>query len=162
MACTRNVYPNCIVKAQLQYSTFAARFSGLYIHFESYALVISMVNFSRSQGHSISYKQIYTSALLGYLAVIAWSHFWWDFVAYCTRPVSVHLAMVCVGCSFDSFSVFLHSLKQQQKSHENYVFLYPFSSLAISTQNDERKFYTGKLCGLTGMGKSTMEWATLV
>ena len=37
-----------------------------------------------------------------------------DFLAYCTRPVSVHLAMVCVGCSFDSFSIFLLTLKQQQ------------------------------------------------
>ena len=42
------------------------------------------------------------------------SHFRWDFLAYCTRPVSVHLAMACVGCSFDSFSVFLLSLKPQQ------------------------------------------------
>ena len=37
-----------------------------------------------------------------------------DFLAYCTRPVSVHLAMVCAGCSFNSFSVFLLGLKQQQ------------------------------------------------
>ena len=42
------------------------------------------------------------------------SHFWQDFLAYCPRPVSVHLVMVCVGCSFNSFSVFLLSLKQQQ------------------------------------------------
>ena len=42
------------------------------------------------------------------------SHFQQDFLVYCTRPVSVHLAMVCVGCSFNSFSVFLLSLKQQQ------------------------------------------------
>ena len=38
----------------------------------------------------------------------------WDFLAYCTRPVRVHLAMACVSCSFDSFLVFLLSLKQQQ------------------------------------------------
>ena len=42
------------------------------------------------------------------------SHFQQEFLAYCTRPVSVHLAMACVGCSFDSFSVFLLSLKHQQ------------------------------------------------
>ena len=42
------------------------------------------------------------------------SHFQQDFSAYCTKPVSVHLAMPCIGCSFDSFSVFLLSLKQQQ------------------------------------------------
>ena len=42
------------------------------------------------------------------------SHFWWDFLACCTRPVSVHLAMACVGCSFNSFWIFLLSLKQQQ------------------------------------------------
>ena len=41
------------------------------------------------------------------------SYFLQDFLAYCTRPVSVHLAMACVGCSFDSFSIFLLSLKQQ-------------------------------------------------
>ena len=40
------------------------------------------------------------------------SHFWW--LAYCTRPASVHLVMAFIGCSFDSFSVFLLSLKQQQ------------------------------------------------
>ena len=40
-------------------------------------------------------------------------HFQQDFLAYCTRPVSVHLAMASVGCSFNSFSVFLFSLKQQ-------------------------------------------------
>ena len=53
------------------------------------------------------------------------SHFQSDFLAYCTRaskcafsdgtrPVSVHLAMACVSCLFNSFSVFLFSLKQQQ------------------------------------------------
>ena len=42
------------------------------------------------------------------------SHFQQYFLAYCTRPVSVHLAMACVSCSFDSFSIFLLSLKQQQ------------------------------------------------
>jgi len=42
------------------------------------------------------------------------SHFRQDFLASCTRPVSVHRAMACVGCSSDSFSLFLLSLKQQQ------------------------------------------------
>ena len=44
------------------------------------------------------------------------SHFQFqqDFLAYCTRPVSVHLVMACVSCLFDSFSIFLLSLKQQQ------------------------------------------------
>ena len=42
------------------------------------------------------------------------SHFWWDFLAYCTRPISVHLVMACVGCSFDSFWISLLSLKRQQ------------------------------------------------
>ena len=41
------------------------------------------------------------------------SHFWWDFLAYCTRTASVNLMMAFIGCSFDSFSVFLLSLKQQ-------------------------------------------------
>ena len=42
------------------------------------------------------------------------SHFRQDFLAYGTRPVSVHLVMAFIGCSFDSFSIFLLSLKQQQ------------------------------------------------
>ena len=42
------------------------------------------------------------------------SHFWWYFLAYCIRPVSVHLAMACVCCLFTSFSIFLLSVKQQQ------------------------------------------------
>ena len=42
------------------------------------------------------------------------SHSWQDFLAYCTRPANVHLAMVCVSCSFNSFSIFWLSLKQQQ------------------------------------------------
>ena len=40
-------------------------------------------------------------------------HFQQDFLVYCTRPVSVHLVMACVSCSFNSFSIFLLSLKQQ-------------------------------------------------
>ena len=43
------------------------------------------------------------------------SHFWWDFLPYCTRPANVHLVMAFTGCSFNSFSIFLLSLKQQQK-----------------------------------------------
>ena len=79
------------------------------------------------------------------------SHFQQDFLAYCTRPVSVHLAMVCVGCSLDSFSIFF-ALFYTTKSHKNCVFLYPFFNVAISPQNNEKNvFYTGKLYGLTGM-----------
>ena len=38
------------------------------------------------------------------------------------------------------------------KSHENYVFLYPFSSKAISPEHNEQTvFYTSKLYGLAGM-----------
>ena len=79
------------------------------------------------------------------------SHIRRDFLAICTMPVSVLLAMECVGCSFDWFSIFLLSLKQQQNLIK-IVFLYPFSSLAISPQNNEFfKFYTSKLYGFTGM-----------
>ena len=80
------------------------------------------------------------------------SHFLRDFSAYCTQPVSVHLVMAFTGCSFNSFSIFFAQFKTTTKSHENYVFLYPFSSMAISPQNNEKHvFYTGKLYGLTGM-----------
>ena len=50
------------------------------------------------------------------------------------------------------FFSLLAQFKTTTKSHENYVFLYSFSSMAISPQNNEKKlFYTGKQCGLTGM-----------
>ena len=59
------------------------------------------------------------------------SHFQQDFLAYCTWPVSVHLAMTCVIQQF--FNLFAQ-FKTTTKSHENYVFLYPFSNMAISPQ----------------------------
>ena len=49
------------------------------------------------------------------------------------------------------FSLFAQ-FKTITKSHENYVFLYPFYIMAISPQiNEKSVFYTGKLYGLTGM-----------
>ena len=49
------------------------------------------------------------------------------------------------------FSLFAQ-FKTTTKSHGNYVFLYSFSRMAISPQNNEETvFYTGKLYGLTGM-----------
>ena len=79
------------------------------------------------------------------------SHFQQDFLAYCTRPVSVHLVRACVGCSFDSFFNLFAQFKTTTKSHENYVFLYPFSHMTMSPQDNEKDvFYAGKLYGLTG------------
>ena len=47
------------------------------------------------------------------------------------------------------FSLF--ALFKTTKSHENFNFLYPFPSMAISPpNNDFYLFYTGKLYGLTG------------
>ena len=64
----------------------------------------------------------------------------------------MNLVMAFISCSFDSFSVFFSLFKTKTKFHENYVFRYPFSSMAISPQNsDNKKNYTGKLYGLTGM-----------
>ena len=77
------------------------------------------------------------------------SHFWQDFLAYHTRPVSVYLAMACVSCLFDSFSIFLLSLKQQQNMKIMFscihflVWPYPPNFLFY--------FFTCKLYGLTGM-----------
>ena len=49
------------------------------------------------------------------------------------------------------FSLFAQ-FKTTTISHENYVFLYPFSNMAISPQiNEFFLFYIGKLYGLTGM-----------
>ena len=50
------------------------------------------------------------------------------------------------------FQLFVQ-FKTTTKSHVSYAFLYPFSSVAISPQNNDfLKFYTSKLYGLTGMG----------
>ena len=77
------------------------------------------------------------------------SHFWWDFLAYCTRPI-------CGMCWLlvRQFVILFAQLKTTAKSHENDVFPYPFSNMAISPQNNEKKrvFYTGKLYGLTWQG----------
>ena len=51
------------------------------------------------------------------------SRFQQSFLAYCTRPVSVHLVMASVGCSFNSFSVFFLGLKQQQFHSQCTVFV---------------------------------------
>ena len=44
------------------------------------------------------------------------SHFRQDFLANYTRPVSVHVAVVCVGCLFNNFSVFLLCFTQHKTS----------------------------------------------
>ena len=80
------------------------------------------------------------------------SHFQQDFLAYCTRPVSVHLVIACVGCSFNSFSVFLLSLKQQQNLMKImfsciHFPIWPYHPKIIL----KKVFYTSKLYGLTGM-----------
>ena len=57
---------------------------------------------------------------------------------------------VCWLLIWQFFSLFAR-FKTTAKSHENYVFLYPFFSLAIPQNKDFFIFYTGKLHGLTGM-----------
>ena len=80
------------------------------------------------------------------------SHFQRDFLAYCTRPVSVHLAMVSVSCLFNSFSIFLLSLKQQQNLMKIMFSCIHFPAWPYPPQNNEKNvFYTGKLYRLTGM-----------
>ena len=67
------------------------------------------------------------------------SHFQQDFLALCTRLVSVHLVMASAGCSFNSFSIFLFSLKQQKLMKT--VFLYPFFNMAVSPQNNKKNYF---------------------
>ena len=80
------------------------------------------------------------------------SHFRRDFLAYYTRPVSVHLAVACVGCSFNNFSVFLLCFTQPQN-----LMKLMFSCIHFPVWPYPPKimiffiFYTGKLYGLTGM-----------
>ena len=47
--------------------------------------------------------------------------------------------MACVGCLFNSFSVFLLSLKQQQNVMKIVFSCIHFSNMAISPQNNEKK-----------------------
>ena len=83
------------------------------------------------------------------------SHFQQDFLlilAYCTWPVSRHLAMPCIGCSFNSFSVFLLSLKQQQNLMKIMFSCIHFPIWPYPPKIMKKKvFYTGKLYGLTGI-----------
>ena len=70
------------------------------------------------------------------------SHFWWDFWAYCTRPASVHLPFgdgVHRLLVWQFFNLFAQFKTSTTKSHENYVFLYPFSSTAISPPPPKKK-----------------------
>ena len=48
---------------------------------------------------------------------------------------SVHLAMACVSCSFDSFSIFLLSLKQQQNILKKMFCNEPFACLFPGSKN---------------------------
>ena len=79
------------------------------------------------------------------------SHFQQDVSVYCTRPVSVHLAMVCVSCSFHSFSVLLLSLKLKLNLLKIMFSFIHFPACPYPTQIMIFLFYTGKLYGLTGM-----------
>ena len=83
------------------------------------------------------------------------SHFWQDFLAYCTRQVGVRLAMVCVGSSFKSFSIFSLSLKHQQ-NHMKIRFFgirFPVWPYPPKIMIFKLLFDTGKLYRLTGMKK---------
>ena len=89
-------------------------------------------------------------------------HIHCDFLAYCTRPVSVDLVMACVGCLFDSFSVFLLSLVQQNLMKIMFsLSIFQHGPIPPPPPPPKKKrekkeeifyvFYTGKLYGLTGM-----------
>ena len=69
------------------------------------------------------------------------SHFQWDFLAYCTRPVSVHLATASVGCSFNSFSIFLLSLKQQQNLVKIMFSCIHFPICPYPPQNNDKLYF---------------------
>ena len=64
-----------------------------------------------------------------------------DCLAYCTRPVSVHLAMACVGCSFDSFSIFLLSLKNEKQSQDFFCFPVSIFQYGHTPQEQWKKKY---------------------
>ena len=56
--------------------------------------------------------------------------------------------MAFIGCSFDSFSIFLLSLKQQQNLMK---IMFSCIRFPVWPYNEFFKFYTGKLYGLAGM-----------
>ena len=73
-------------------------------------------------------------------------------LAYCTRPVSVRLVMACVGCSFNSFSIFLLNLKQKQNLMKIMFSCIHFPIWPYPPKLMKKNvFYIGKLYGLTGM-----------
>ena len=82
----------------------------------------------------------------------------WDSKSHLTRFLSLlHCASLCIWDGvrqllIQQFFNLFGQFKTTTKSHENYVFLYPFSNMAISPQNNEKAvFYTGKLYGSTSM-----------
>ena len=80
------------------------------------------------------------------------SHFWWDFLAYCNRLARVNLVMAFTGCLFDSFSIFLLSLKQQQNLMKIIFSCIHFPAWPYPPQIMKKTvLYTGKLYGLTAM-----------
>ena len=93
------------------------------------------------------------------------SHFWWDFLAYCTRPASVHLVMAFIGCSFDSFSIFLLSLKQQQNLMKIKFSCIHFPVWPYPPQIMKKLYFILVNCmgkhthnGLTGMYDHNQKW----
>ena len=79
------------------------------------------------------------------------SHLQQDFLAYYTRPVSVHLAVTCWLLIQQFFNLFAQ-FKTTTKSHKNDVFLYLFSICPPPPpQKKHPVFYASKLYGLTGM-----------
>ena len=77
-------------------------------------------------------------------------HFQRDFLACCTKPVSVHLVMACVSCSLNSFSVFLLSLKQQQNLTKIMFSCIHFPAWPYPPKIMGKKEEYFKLFGLTG------------
>ena len=67
----------------------------------------------------------------------------------------MHLAMASVSCSFNSFSIFLLRLKQQQNLMKIMFSCIHFPIWPYPPQNNE-KLYTGKLYGLTGMKNTSV------
>ena len=72
------------------------------------------------------------------------SDFWRDFLAYCTRPVCTFGNGMC-QLLVRQFANLFADFKTTTKSHENYVFLDPFSNMAISPppppNNEKQQHY---------------------
>ena len=110
----------------------------LYFPYAGWVFLFSFFVVAGSNVVLNTHAQLQISLLMRFLSLL-------QEASQCAFGDGVHWLLV-----WQFFSLFAQF--KTTKSHENYVFLYPFSSMPIFLQNNEKRvFYTGKLYGLTSM-----------